>query len=284
MINKEEIKKLQSLQLILLKKTHEICENLGLKYYLIGGTLLGAIRHGGFIPWDVDIDIAMPRKDYEIFKQYWKNNECSCICYQDYTTEHSFIQSHALLALTNTAIIYKSSKNSKCKIQHNGIYMDIFPLDFAPDDEKKQIRQAKTIKFWSGLIQAKICRDYGAGKGKYIVKKCLSLLLKPIPFSLFQKQVEKTMKEYNDTCCNFLVSMASHYSYKKQLMSAQIYGEPQKINFEGMEFYAPNETIKYLEQLFGDYMKLPPEDTRYKLIELIENVDYGKYGESEKEK
>ena len=278
------VKKLQRIELELLKKTHEVCENLGIRYYLIGGTLLGAVRHGGFIPWDVDIDIAMPRKDYDIFKEYWESNNDTDFFYQDYNSEKNHTECHALLKLRNTEIRYITHKKDRYEIQHNGIYMDIFPLDFAPDDEKNQIKQAKTIKFWSGLIQAKICRDYGAGKGKYIVKKCLSLLLKPIPFSLFQKQVEKTMKEYNDNCSNFLVSMASHYSYQKQLMPVRIYGEPKKINFEGMEFYAPNETIKYLEQLFGDYMKLPPEDTRYKLIELIENVDYGKYGESEKEK
>lgn len=283
-MNTNDIKKLQQIELELLKKTHEICESLRIKYYLIGGTLLGAVRHGGFIPWDVDIDIAMSRKDYDIFKQYWKNNTSPKYFFQDYTTEKNHTECHALLKLKETEIRYKTHKNDKYQIQHNGIYMDIFPLDFAPDDEKKQVRQAKAIKFWSGLIQAKICRDYGAGKGKYLIKRCLSLMLKPFPFSLFQKQVEKVMKEYNDTCSNFLVSMASHYSYKKQLMPVQIYGEPKKINFEGMEYYAPNEAIKYLEQLFGDYMKLPPEDTRYKLIELIENVDYGQYGESEMEK
>lgn len=282
-MKKEHIKKLQQVELEILKKTHEVCNLLGIKYYLIGGTLLGAVRHGGFIPWDVDIDIAMPRKDYEIFKQYWKNHDDTDFFYQDYTTEKNHTECHAILKLKGTEIRYTTHKRDKYKLQCDGLYMDIFPLDFAPDDEKKQRRQAKQIKFWSGLIQAKVCRDYGAGKLTYIVKKCLSVFLKPCSFTFLQKQVEKVMTRYDDDCNLFLVSMASHYSYKKQLMPAGMYGEPRKIMFEGLDFCAPNQTIEYLEQLFGDYMKLPPEDTRYKLIDLIEYVNFGKYEASEKE-
>ena len=282
-MHNDKIKRLQQVELEILKKTHEVCELLGIKYYLIGGTLLGAIRHGGFIPWDVDIDIAMPRKDYEIFKQYWKEHKDSEFFYQDYSTEPMQTECHALLKLKGTEIRYKTHEKDKYKMQCDGLYMDIFPLDFAPDDEKKQRKQAKQIKFWSGLIQAKICRDYGTGKGTYAIKKCLSFFLKPCSFTFLQKQVEKVMTRYNDTCSSFLVSMASHYSYKKQLMPVEIYGEPKKIMFDGLECYAPNQTIAYLEQLYKDYMKLPPEETRYKLIELIEYVDFGKYGSLEKE-
>jgi len=276
-MNKSNIRKLQRIELELLKKAHELCQELGIKYYLIGGTLLGAIRHGGFIPWDIDIDIAMPREDYEIFKQYWKENNNTSIFYQDYTTEKNHIECHALLKLKGTEIRYKTQKKDKYDVSNKGIYMDIFPLDFAPDDKMCQKKQAKMIKLWSGLIQAKICRDYGAGKVRYAVKRGLSILLKPVSFSFLQKQVEKTMRRYNGISDKYLVSMASHYSYKKQLMPVEIYGEPKKIIFEDMEFYAPAQTEKYLEQLFGNYMELPPEDVRYKLIEIIEFIDYGEY-------
>ena len=115
----DNIKKLQQVELVLLKKTHEICENLGIRYYLIGGTLLGAVRHGGFIPWDVDIDIAMPRNDYELFKQYWENNKDTDFFYQDYTTEKNHTSCHAILKLKDTEIRYITHKKDKYKIQYD---------------------------------------------------------------------------------------------------------------------------------------------------------------------
>lgn len=279
-----EIKPLQKVELDILLEADKICKELNIKYYLIGGTLLGAVRHGGFIPWDVDIDIAMLRSDYEIFRDYCIQNNDGPLFFEDYTTEKNHSECHAILKLKGTEVRYTTRSKDKYPVQHNGIYMDIFPLDFAPNEYKKQKRQQHTIKFFSSLIQAKICRDYGAGKIKYLVKKVLSVLLIPVPFSKLQKVVDKTMQKYNNGPCEYVVSMASHYSYTKQLMPFEIYGEPQKIAFEGYEFFAPAKTEDYLKKLFGDYMKLPPEEGRYAVLESLENVDYGIYGESKDKK
>lgn len=279
-----EVKPLQKKELDILLEVDKICEELGLKYYLIGGTLLGAVRHGGFIPWDVDIDIAMLRRDYEILREYCIKNNDGPIFYEDYTTEKNHTECHAILKLKGTEVRYKTRSKDQYTLQHNGIYMDIFPLDFAPNEYKKQRRQQYTIKFFSSLIQAKICRDYGAGKLKYFVKKVLSVLLKPIPFYGLQKIVDKTMQKYNNGPCEYVVSMASHYSYRKQFMPIEFYGEPKRIAFEEYEFLAPAKTEEYLQQLFGDYMKLPPEDKRYAILESLEYVDYGIYGDKKENK
>lgn len=271
----DEIRPLQKTELLILIETDKICKELGIKYYLIGGTLLGAVRHGGFIPWDVDIDIAMVREDYEKFRKYCIESNSDKFFYEDYTTEKHHSECHAILKLKGTEVKYSTRETDRYTVQHNGIYMDIFPLDYAPNEVKKQKRQQRKIKFISSLIQAKICRDYGAGKMKYLVKKILSIFLRPVSFSFLQKWVDGVMQKYNDGPREYLVSMASHYSYKKQFMSADIYGEPKKIIFEGLEFYAPAKTEDYLIQLFGDYMKLPPEDQRS--TQHLIYVDFGEY-------
>lgn len=278
-----EIKQLQSIELKLLLEADRICKELNLRYYLIGGTLLGAVRHGGFIPWDVDIDIAMIRNDYEKFREYCIRNNSGEFFFEDYSTEKNHSECHAILKIKNTEVKYITRSKDRYTLQHNGIYMDIFPLDFAPNDPKKQRKQQYVIKFFSSLLQAKICRDYGAGKLKYFAKKILSVLLRPVSFFKLQKAVEHTMIKYNNETCDYLVSMASHYSYKKQLMPVEIYGEPQKIAFEGHEFFAPAKAEAYLKQLFGDYMELPPEDKRYSIVESLEYVNYGKYAQAEDE-
>ena len=142
-----EIKPLQKVELDILLEADKICKELDIKYYLIGGTLLGAVRHGGFIPWDVDIDIAMLRRDYEIFRDYCiKNNSNGKLFYEDYTTEKNHSECHAILKLKGTEVRYTTRSKDKYTLQHNGIYMDIFPLDFAPNEYKKQKKQQHTIK------------------------------------------------------------------------------------------------------------------------------------------
>lgn len=273
----EEARPLQLTELLLLDEVERVCKELNIHYYLIGGTLLGAVRHGGFIPWDVDIDIAMVRADYEAFKAYYANKESDQFFYQDYSTEKNFAECHAILRLKNTYVKLKNSENQRYPLQHNGIYLDIFPLDYAPNDPQKQKKQQNRIRFLSAMLQAKKCRDYGAGAFRYFVKKVLSVFLLPVSFCSLQKMVHREMQRYNNGECEYLVSMASHYSYTKQLMPAGYYGEPKKVLYEGKECSAPAMTHEYLTQLYGDYMKLPPESERYFEINGLESVDYGSY-------
>ncbi len=276
-MNRDELRTLQMVEMKLLRYVDRICKNLNIKYYLIGGTLLGAVRHGGFIPWDVDIDIAMLRKDYEIFKKYCIQRECEEFFFEDYSTEKNHSECHAILKLKDTEIRWEVRNKDRYPVENNGIYLDIFPLDYAPNDKKRQKRQQRTIKFLSSLIQAKVCRDYGSGKVVYCVKKILGFVLRPVPFYSIQKTVEKQMRKYNDGECDYIVSMASHYSYTKQLMPFDYYGTPIEIPFEDGIFWAPAKTHEYLKKLFGDYMKLPPEETRYEILNMLEYVDYGGY-------
>lgn len=272
-MNKEEIIAYQHKQLELMKTIHSICENLEIKYYIIGGTLLGAIRHGGFIPWDADIDIAMRRNDYERFRKYWENNPSENYFYDHYTTDPHHTSPHALLRLRKTHVVMKH-KATQLKPLCDGVYVDIFPLDFAPFTEKQQKRQMKRIKWIRKLIYHKAGYVFGekTSQGKRIMKKIVCGILSPLSFTFLNNKLDNIMRMYNRCDSGLLVSMASHYSYWKQLMPEEIYGVPQELDYEDTKLMAPQEPIEYLKRIYGDYMKLPPEEKRYTEIEMIDKV------------
>ena len=125
---------------------HRVCVELGIRYYLIGGSAIGAVRHQGIIPWDIDIDIAMPRKDYEKFISEGSKLLKSDFELHDYRTDKNFGTFHALVVLKNSYIGFKFEKGSD-KQNRFGIFVDILPLDQWPDDVNYKNRLIKKHKF-----------------------------------------------------------------------------------------------------------------------------------------
>lgn len=273
-MNKEELREYQLAQLELLDITDKICKENGLKYYLIGGTLLGAIRHKGFIPWDADIDIAMPREDYDAFLKYWAENPSERFFYEHYSTEKNHLSPHAILKIKNTKVVMKDMI-SKYKPKFDGIYMDVFPLDNPPELKEQQEQQANKIKKIKRIVELKSGYEYNSNSAvKKIAKKIIQIALLPVSFTYLNKKVDNCMKKYSLPDGNYLVSMASHYSYWKQLMPKEIYGEPTRVTFEDRSYNAPAKTDEYLTRIYNDYMKLPSDDNLYSILDYIVKVDY----------
>lgn len=278
-MNKEELREYQLAQLELLDITEEICKTNNLTYYLIGGTLLGAIRHNGFIPWDADMDIAMPRDDYEKFLKYWKENPNERYFYQHFSTEKNHLSPHAILKVKNTNVVM-DGMISKYKPKHTGIYMDVFPLDNPPVLLKQQKRQAKKIKKIKRIIELKACYEYNSTSAlKKLAKKLLQITLLPVSFVYLNKKMDDCMKKYSSPDGEYLVSMASHYSYWKQLMPKDVYGNPTRVTFENKFYNAPAKTDEYLTRIYNDYMKIPSDDNLYSILDFIAKVDYDVQGE-----
>lgn len=270
----EGIREYQLAQLELMKMVDELCSELNLTYYIIGGTLLGAVRHDGFIPWDPDIDIAMPRKDYETIRNYFDENESERYFYQHYSTEKNHLSPHALIKIKDSHVMFKSA-DTPYKPKYDGIYLDIFPLDNAPLSQKLQKRQMQRIKWLKKIIYFKAGYTYPSNNLiTIIMKKCISVLLTPWSFSFLNKKLDKTMQKYNGKSSEYWVSMASHYSYWKQLMPKSIYGKPERINFEGLSLLAPAQTHDYLTRIYKNYMELPPEEQRNAILDTFERIEY----------
>ena len=273
-MNREELRSYQLAQLELLGITSEICQERNLTYYLIGGTLLGAVRHGGFIPWDPDIDIAMPRKDYEDFLNYWKENPSERYCYQHYTTEKNHLSPHAILKIKDTKVVMKDGI-SRYTPNCQGIYMDVFPLDNPPDLPEMQKKQANHIKRIKRIIELTAGYRYLSTTAfKAFTKRTVQIILSPFSLPYLNGKMDACMKKYSKDDGQYLVSMASHYSYWKQLMPREIYGVPTQVTFEGKSFNAPAEVHEYLTRIYKDYMKIPDDKELYRILEQIERVDY----------
>lgn len=273
-MNMQEFKKLQTAQMEIMDEVHRICCENNIIYYIIGGTALGAIRHGGFIPWDLDMDIAMPRTDYERFAEICNYALSKRFIYKDYRNTTGFMHPHALICIRNTVLTIKNDKfNSPEKsLGSHGIYMDIFPLDIAPEDEKLQKKQISTINKIKKLILLKRAYRHGEDIKNSVIKPIVSKMIFWTDIDRLNIKFDKECRRYENTDSTLWCSMSSRYKYSKQCMSASIYGKPKLVKFEDREYFAPEMLEKYLEKIYGDYMKLPPESERNANLEIYDKV------------
>ena len=262
-----DIKEIQSMQLVLMKKIHVFLQENNIRYYLLAGSALGAVRHNGFIPWDDDIDIGMPRKDYEKFiklsnafegyeiENFHNSNHC------DYLLTRIYIPN----TYVDNKIISKTNLNKK-------LYFDVFPLDNVPKNEKERIKFEKKIYSKKLLIARIDVRDNGNSKIVMLAKRIVSFILKPFRNRIL-KNVDKLMRKYEDETTSLICSLSSQYSFKKQVMPKSFYGTPTIHAFEDSEFYIPEKVEDYLATLYGDnYMEVPPVDKR-RPIPIVYYID-----------
>lgn len=279
-MKKEEIRKYQLFQLEILKYTHEICSQNGIKYYLAFGTLLGAIRGKGFIPWDADIDIAMFRDDYDKFCEYCKNNIDSRLFLEHYTTEKNHASPHAVLKLKGTHVIFSSGYSVNDKPQYNGIYIDIFPIDEIPADEKIQKSLVKQITRLQRIVTLKQAPCYGKNTStiKKAAKKFIAFMLKPVSYEALNKKMDSVFRRYKGINSGIVAILTDPRVFAGQKFKAEIFGEGRICEFEGMYFSVPTLAEEFLKIRYGDYLKLPPENERFTYFDnTIDYIDYGMY-------
>jgi len=254
-MNDEVMTKLRKVEVEILKEIDRICVKNNIRYYLCGGTLLGAVRHKGFIPWDDDIDIIMPREDYNKFIGLCMNGELSDkYMLQNTDTEPEYHLPFTKIRKNNT--LFDESGVKKLKI-HKGIFVDIFPLDYSKKDKGFVYKFKDNIV--KNLIHVVSMRQLGyepvssACNVLYYITKPLSVH-KIIKISEFVSSCRKNGEYY--------VDYASYIECTKETAPIDYYGEPIMLEFEGEKFPAPCKYDFILEKLYGDYMKLPPEGER----------------------
>ncbi|AHM57290.1 LicD family protein [Peptoclostridium acidaminophilum DSM 3953] len=269
----KKLRKVQLAELLILNEIARICDLNNIKYYLVGGTLLGAIRHSGFIPWDDDLDIAMERKDYDRFCSICKDQLHKDFYLQNHVTDKNFNMYISKVRLKDTLLVDKRVKNLK---MHQGIYVDIFPLDYSKKNTGTSLKiRASLIKvfFWIKVVKLKNAQP------NIFIKRLLkipaTIIAHFIPLALIDFLTNSLMTS-EDEKAHYLVNFCSQYGYRKQTMNKHIYGDPIKVKFENNYYSAPAQYDFYLTRIYNNYMELPPRDKRRTIHEFVD-VDLGKY-------
>ena len=258
-----DIRTLQLYLLENLKTLHSVFKKHNLRYYLVSGTMLGAVRHKGFIPWDDDIDLAMPRADYEKLIKYSKEylpDYLEFICAENdakYPLPFGKIQD------SRTTIIEKSYRD-----YIGGAYIDIFPLDGVPESEIKRKWHFTRYLFWYKMLYF-VCRDpfkHGHGPKSWIPLLCQKI------FSLkfVQSKLRNILMECDFDDSKFI---SEHYNRQRRYMPKEIFGNPTGIDFDGYVFDGVEYPDEYLTIEYGDYMQLPPEGKRKQHCFYYLNLD-----------
>lgn len=254
MINGDELKQVE---LDILSGVHEFCQKHDIKYFLAFGTLIGAVRHGGFIPWDDDIDIVMLRDDYERFCREFVENppENLKLCSID-TLDSYYLP---IAKIIDDRTVLKETQLDGCEI---GVYIDIFPLDSIPDDPKDKAKYFKTLSKYHTLNNLKKAKQIEAWpKYKQMMLPLIKLLLLPISKRALIKRLLKAKQSYSHT--NDTEGVGTFiFGVVGKIPKRRYFDETVELEFEGRRFCAPAEYHELLTDWFGDYMQLPPEDQR----------------------
>ena len=265
---------LQELELMILKDFIKICEENDLTYYMYAGSLLGAIRHNGFIPWDDDLDVIMFRDDFERFKKIFiasNNDKYELLCNE--TNEDYF---HLLAKLMLKGTKFEEPWVSQVDF-HIGINMDIFVLDDLAEEGFKRNYQLKK-SFWYNklMIMSKIKLDNLPIVTKVITHAGYHILnLFRINPSTLNRKCLNFLKKYKNPNATHVFDISATVEEYPQIFRKEDFKSVTRVKFEDIEVNAPVNYDYILKSLYGDYMQLPPEEDRYNHI--TETLDFGPY-------
>lgn len=252
-----ELRKLQQKNIEILLKFKEFCDENNLLFYFCGGCCIGTLRHGGFIPWDDDIDVFMPRKDYEKLAKLWKTSKYADryeFCRND---EKTFYRS-LLTSISDSQTTFIKERQDDLDISH-GVRLEILPLDGCPSSKIKRKMQI----VWALIYQIYSNQEEPTSKGR-VFEIIGKIMLAIVPGWKLRckiwKFAEKMMSKYPIEECEYITELCARYQYMvneypKECFEAAVYK-----NFEGYMMPIPKGYDTYLKMAFGDYMEMPPKD------------------------
>lgn len=252
----EILEQLQKTQIEILDVIDSVCQMNGLHYSLYAGTLLGAVRHKGFIPWDDDLDVCMPRGEYDKFIELWPKQNIKGYILQNKENTPDFTQSFTKIRKDNTCLLETERERG---LYHTGIFVDIFPVDRIPNGKLQRV-----IYNWECMKYTLYMREFVPPKGtiaaKFVSQTLLALKAKtkrPIARTKFEKKLLEYdgNNSYNVVCIETVGTL-------KQIMPAALLNEYVRLPFGEKSYMCFKMWDEYLGIKYGDYMKLPPVENR----------------------
>ena len=251
------LRELQLKQMDMLVYFRDFCERNDLTFYLIGGCLIGALRNGGFVPWDDDIDVMLPRQDYERLTTLWKEQESS-ERFELLRTDDEVFTGNIFTTLTDKKYTLVKANQTEYDIPH-GLVLDIFPLDAAPDNPIKR----KIQLFWTliySLFLAQIVPENHGGLIGFGSRLLLGIFRGDGVRRKIWRFAEKQISKYSFEDNEYVTELCSGPKWMIPKYPKDIYNGVTYITFEGERMPCMSGYEKYLTMIFGDYMQLPPKE------------------------
>jgi len=255
-LSPEMLRRLQLLELELLNEVKRICEKHRIHYTIVAGTLLGAVRHGGFIPWDDDADIGMLREDYERFRE---------VCIRELDADRYYFQDHRATAgyrwgygkLRMKGTLFRQIGRDHMPYGQ-GVFIDIFPLDAVPDGQLGRT----VVNFECFLVRKVLWSKAGAVAEKAAWKRILYRFLNKIPEKTALSWYERLIRQAGKRKSEWTRILMFPTPNKRYGYPVRWYKGEKEISFEGIVFPGVADADEYLTFKFGDYMEFPPPDKR----------------------
>lgn len=267
-------RKVKCAQVDLLCELHRICEKWDIPYFLIGGTLIGAIRHQGFIPWDDDIDVGLLWEDYARLAQACAQDLDPAYVLCDWHTDpHS---PHPFYKLKIRGTHYTEELSAVSQMD-DGIFIDIFPYDNIPDSlrlQKKQARQARLIRKIL-LVRCGFRLDRGS-LPKKLIYGTLKLCSCYRSVAGWKRKFEQVQHRYNRGKTATVTNLGGSYTYWRESKPRAILEKTVLHVFENGQFSIPEDYDSFLRSCYGDYMQLPPPEQQVGRHGVLQ-VDFGGY-------
>ena len=252
-MKKINIEELKSIQLNMLEELHNFCVANDIKYSLAYGSLIGAIRHNGYIPWDDDIDIFMTRDEYDKFKSSFRHKY---LVFSDYS-----INSNHMLSFGKLYDIRTVFEEPTAIKMITSVYLDIFIIDGLGNDYDKAVRHYKKLTF---LNKAQIFKMVKLSKNRSLIRNmvlCLGkFFLLPISYRKLLEMTIRNKEKYNYKDSNYAGELS--FGTYRRILPKSVYEKYILHKFENIDVYVIKEYDTYLKSIFGDYMQLPPESKR----------------------
>ena len=259
-IDNNTLDKVHSVLLEMIDEVDRICRKHDIVYFLEGGTALGQVRHGGFIPWDDDVDLVMLRNDYNKFIEIAKKELNPNYVVQTHENEPLYTNFH--LKIRKLYTIYPQGYNKD--YNYKGIQLDIFPFDNIPDNKFVRLIYQRRVRLFRRFIVIYV-RPVHGNILKRLGQKFIKAIMKTVYGESYRVHFERLCAKYDEKETKCVTSHISHYSWKKDLVFRKTAILPVKdARFEDRTYLQMNEPKDLLTEKFGsNYMELPPEEKRH---------------------